>query len=89
VAAVNVEVRIKVVGDFWPGFFQAGKRRAAGQQLGFERAPPCLGLGVFVGVARPGLAGKGTGVNDALATDLTGILAVCVFPFDKPLVGRG
>jgi len=55
VSAVEVEVGIEVVSHFQPGFFQASKGSAVGQQLGFQGAP--ARLGVVVGVARPGVAG--------------------------------
>nr|GFC08433.1 hypothetical protein [Tanacetum cinerariifolium] len=78
VAAVQVEVGVEVVGHFQPGFFQAGKRPAVGQQLGFERAPARLGLGVIVGVARAGVAGHRPRVFDTLAAGVAGVLAAAV-----------
>lgn len=41
VAAVKLEVGVEVVGHFQAGFFQAGKRAAVGQQLGFQGASAC------------------------------------------------
>ena len=45
VAAVEVEVGVKVMGHFQAGFFEGGKSGAVGQQFGFKRAPAGFGLG--------------------------------------------
>lgn len=78
VSAVEIEIGVEIVGHFQPGFLQAGKRAPMGQQLGFEGAPSRFGLRVVVGIARPGIAGQGTSVGDALATGQAGVLAAPV-----------
>ena len=78
VAAVEVEVGVEVKGHLQPSLFQAGKRATVGQQLRFERAPARLGLGIVVGVARPGIAGPRSSVFDTLATGVARVLAAAV-----------
>ena len=78
VAAVEVEIGVEVISYFQSGYFQAGKRAAARQQLGFERILASFGLRVVTQVARPGVTGLGLRVGNALATGLAGILAALV-----------
>ncbi len=78
VVTVEVEVGVEVVGHFQAGFFQRSKGAAAGQQLGFERAPAGFSLRVVVGVARPAEAGQGPGLGDAGAAGRAGVLAAAV-----------
>ena len=75
VAAVEVEVGVKVVSDFHAGFFETGKGPALGQQFGFERTPAGFGLRVVVGVARPAEAGQPARLGDAGAAGGAGVLA--------------
>ena len=78
VAAVKVEVDVKVAGRFQAGFFERGEGGTGGQQLGFERIPAGFGLGVVVGVARLAKAGHGLGPVDAGTAGGAGVLAATV-----------
>jgi hypothetical protein len=78
VETVKVEVRVEVVSHLQPSFFETGKRAAMRQQLGFERAPARLGLGVVGGITRPSVTGHRPGRFDALAALHAGVLAAAL-----------
>jgi hypothetical protein len=60
---VNSKVGVEVVGCPQAGLFEAGKRAATREQLGFKLALTGLGLGVIIGVARPAIAGQRLGFS--------------------------
>ena len=87
VTAVEVEVGVEVIGHFQPGFFQAGKLPAVGQQLRFQGAPARFSMRVVVGIARLGVAGQRPGCFNTLATSQTSVLAVLIGVYEQ--TGRG
>jgi hypothetical protein len=82
VAALVVVVGY-VLGQFQPGFFQAGEA-AAVEQFGFEPAPERLGLGLVVAVAAPAHALRGPVLSKQVAEAGSGVVAALIGGHDQP-----